>query len=49
MLNVWTPAIDGNGKRPVMVWLHGRGFYAGAAPEPPYDGARLASAVMWWL
>jgi para-nitrobenzyl esterase len=42
VLNVWTPAIDGNGKRPVMVWLHGRGFYAGAGSEPLYDGARLA-------
>jgi para-nitrobenzyl esterase len=42
VLNVWTPALDGNGKRPVMVWLHGRGFYAGAGSEPLYDGARLA-------
>ncbi|HEY5757277.1 MAG TPA: carboxylesterase/lipase family protein [Steroidobacter sp.] len=42
VLNVWTPAIDGKGKRPVMVWLHGRGFYAGAGSEPLYDGARLA-------
>jgi para-nitrobenzyl esterase len=25
-----------------MVWLHGRGFYAGAGSEPLYDGARLA-------
>ncbi|MBL8237891.1 MAG: carboxylesterase/lipase family protein [Bryobacterales bacterium] len=25
-LNVWTPEIHGNGKRPVMVWLHGGGF-----------------------
>jgi para-nitrobenzyl esterase len=42
VLNVWTPAIDSSGKRPVMVWLHGRGFYAGAGSEPLYDGARLA-------
>ena len=42
VLNVWTPGLADNGKRPVMVWLHGRGFYAGAGSEPLYDGARLA-------
>jgi len=42
VLNIWTPAIEGGGTRPVMVWLHGRGFYAGAGSEPLYDGARLA-------
>jgi para-nitrobenzyl esterase len=41
-LNVWTPALDDRRERPVMVWLHGRGFYAGAGSEPLYDGARLA-------
>lgn len=41
VLNIWTPAIDTK-KRPVMVWLHGRGFYAGAGSERLYDGARLA-------
>jgi para-nitrobenzyl esterase len=41
VLNVWTPAID-NKARPVMVWFHGRGFYAGAGSERLYDGARLA-------
>lgn len=41
VLNVWTPALD-DGKRPVMVWLHGRGFYAGAGSEELYDGANLA-------
>jgi len=39
-LNVWTPALDG--ARPVMVWLHGRGFAQGAGSEPLYDGAALA-------
>lgn len=28
-LNVWTPALD-DGKRPVMVWIHGGGFRAGS-------------------
>jgi len=41
VLNVWTPQTD-NKARPVMVWFHGRGFYAGAGSEPLYDGARLA-------
>lgn len=41
VLNVWTPALD-DAKRPVMVWLHGRGFYAGAGSEELYDGANLA-------
>ena len=41
-LNVWTPALD-NGKRPVMVWLHGGGYSAGSATElPSYDGENLA-------
>lgn len=41
VLNVWTPAPDA-GRRPVMVWFHGRGFYAGAASEPAYNAARLS-------
>jgi len=41
VLNVWTPEVD-NGKRPVMVWLHGRGFAAGAGSEGWYSGANLA-------
>jgi len=41
VLNVWTPGADTR-RRPVMVWFHGRGFYAGAASERLYDGARLA-------
>jgi para-nitrobenzyl esterase len=41
VLNVWTPGLDAR-RRPVMVWFHGRGFYAGAASEPAYNGARLA-------
>ena len=41
-LNVWTPAVKDNGKRPVLVWLHGRGFAAGAGSETMYNGANLA-------
>jgi para-nitrobenzyl esterase len=39
-LNVWTPALDG--RRPVLVWLHGGGFIGGSSDVPLYDGARLA-------
>jgi para-nitrobenzyl esterase len=42
VLNVWTPGLKDGGKRPVMVWLHGRGHYAGAASETMYNGANLA-------
>ena len=42
VLNVWTPAAD-DATRPVMVWFHGRGFYAGAGSEYLYDGANLAA------
>jgi para-nitrobenzyl esterase len=41
VLNIWTPETDAKA-RPVMVWFHGRGFYAGAGSEPLYDGARLS-------
>lgn len=41
--NVWTPGINDNKKRPVMVWLHGGGFQAGSGQElPSYDGENLA-------
>ncbi|MGH9188362.1 MAG: carboxylesterase/lipase family protein, partial [Acidimicrobiales bacterium] len=40
-VNVWTPALD-DGRRPVMVWLHGGGFVAGSGGVPWYDGAALA-------
>lgn len=48
-LNLWTPAPDG-AKRPVLVWLHGGGYFAGSAIEHiAYDGAamsRLGDAVV---
>ena len=40
-LNVWTPGID-QGRRPVMVWLHGGGFGSGSGGAAMYDGASLA-------
>jgi para-nitrobenzyl esterase len=42
VLNVWTPGVNDGGGRPVMVWLHGRAFAAGAGSEGWYNGANLA-------
>ena len=40
-LNVWTPACDGE-KRPVMVWLHGGGYFAGSSIEQvAYEGENM--------
>lgn len=40
-LNVWTPGLGG-GKRPVMVWLHGGGYYAGSSIEQlAYEGENM--------
>ena len=33
-VNVWTNATSATAKLPVMVWIHGGGFVAGAASEP---------------
>lgn len=42
-VNIWTPGINDNRKRPVMVWLHGGGFSAGSGQElQSYDGENLA-------
>jgi para-nitrobenzyl esterase len=41
VLNVWTPGLDG--KRPVMVWIHGGAFQFGSGSTPWYDGTRFAS------
>jgi len=41
-LNVWTPGISAKTKLPVMVWIYGGGFQAGATSEPRQDGEHLA-------
>jgi len=42
-LNVWTPGIADDRKRPVMVWLHGGGYTNGSGIEQvAYDGTNLA-------
>ncbi len=41
-LNVWTPANSETAKLPVMVWIYGGGFAAGASSEPRQDGSKLA-------
>lgn len=43
-LNIWTPSLNDNPKRPVMLWLHGGGFATGSSFElPSYDGRNLAA------
>jgi para-nitrobenzyl esterase len=42
-LNVWTPAKSARERLPVMVWIFGGGFEAGAASEPRQDGGHLAT------
>jgi para-nitrobenzyl esterase len=41
-LNVWTPADSASAHFPVMVWIYGGGFQAGASSEPRQDGENLA-------
>ncbi|MCP4750815.1 MAG: carboxylesterase family protein [Proteobacteria bacterium] len=41
-LNVWTPADTGQGRLPVMVWIHGGGFYLGSAIDSLTSGEALA-------
>ena len=41
-LNVWTPAKSVGEHLPVMVWIYGGGFEAGATSEPRQDGKDLA-------
>ncbi len=42
-VNVWTPSINDNRKRPVMLWMHGGGYVAGSSYElRMYAGDGLA-------
>ncbi len=40
-LNLFTPDLNGGGKLPVIVWLHGGGNSAGESAD--YDGSKLAA------
>jgi para-nitrobenzyl esterase len=42
VLNVWTPALGDNRRRPVMLWCHGGGFATGSGSSPVTDGTNLA-------
>lgn len=41
-VNVWAPPAEPGLGLPVMVWVHGGGFFRGSASEPLYDGASFA-------
>ena len=42
VLNVYTPRLHDHVKRPVMVWLHGGGFFLGSGGDKYYEGSNLA-------
>ena len=42
VLNVWTPALDDGGRRPILVWIHGGGYYAGSGASRQTSGKSLA-------
>lgn len=42
-VNLWTPEINGAKKRPVLVYMHGGGFFAGSGNDLlSYDGENMA-------
>ena len=40
-LNVWTPALRDDARRPVLVYVHGGAYNTGSGSDPLYDGTRL--------
>ncbi len=43
VLNIWTPEINDDKKRPVLFWIHGGGYWSGSSQElPAYHGENLA-------
>lgn len=42
VLNIWTPTVDRNARRPVLVHIHGGGFYGGSGNSPGFDGEAMA-------
>jgi para-nitrobenzyl esterase len=41
-LNVWTPEWPAKSRKPVMLWIHGGGNFAGSSSEGIFDGEQLA-------
>ena len=42
-LNVWTPSRSSSDKLPVMIWIHGGGFFFGSSAQTVFDGEALAA------
>jgi para-nitrobenzyl esterase len=42
VLNLWTPSLDRQAKKPVLVRFHGGGFYGGSSNAPGSDGEQLS-------
>jgi len=42
VMNIWTPTLAKAARRPVLVHLHGGGYYAGSGNSPQFDGEMLA-------